>query len=208
MGVEFNLGNLKILVFSQFFHLEFWQKSSTNVGKIYNLSRERIRQIVESCKRPAGLMLARRSIAIVAQMLEITMIKLGGFAHIRQIAKQFAEDNAWNAQDCTQTFVEFLFEIVSNKFENHGHGYYSTLSFPCLSCHRLNVTASGMVLDTNDKSATRQNFFSILKSTCCSDCIMLPRQVPNSFLDWYMLRDHPEIVVTNDEIYLSDGKKV
>jgi len=194
----------KIEVFLNYIHEQTYVK----VGKKFNVSHERVRQIVKACKQSTALALARPPFTEAASMLEFSMIKLGGFAHIRQITGQFADDNVWNRQDCTQAFVAFLLGRVSNKFEYHGQGYYSTLSFPCLSCQRLNETVSGMTLDTSDKPVTWQTFFSTLKSTCCSDCIQLPRQVPKSFLEWYMLGDHPEIVVTNDEIYLSDRKMV
>ncbi|MCL2622499.1 MAG: hypothetical protein FWD31_02435, partial [Planctomycetaceae bacterium] len=154
------------------------EPSCMAIAKEFKLSRERVRQIVGACKNPAGLMFARMSFAEVTQMLEFTMIKLGGFAHIDQITRQLAVDNGWNERDCTQVFVEFLFVRANDKFEYHGQGYYSTCDYPCLSCKRLNATVSRL------KYATHSSLFSMLKNSRCSNCIELPRQVNDSFLDW------------------------
>ena len=181
----------KINVFLNFIH----EQSLTKVGKKFRITRERVRQIVNTCQRPVGLMLARRSFTQASQMLEFAVIRLGGFAHVRQLAEQLADDNTWNEQDCTQAFVEFLLERVNNKFECHGHGYWSTLNYPCVSCERFKAAVPNYLRNSNLKYATRDAFFSAMKQACCFDCIELPRQVTESFLDWRLsehLSENPE----------------
>ncbi|MDR0611655.1 MAG: hypothetical protein LBG58_16225 [Planctomycetaceae bacterium] len=165
-------------------------KTLEQIAQIYGITRERIRQIETNYKNQSDLAAIHGLFAEVGQMLEKSLATLGGFAPIREITAQLAADNNWPEQDCTQSFVKFLLDRVIDKIVNHGKGYYSIKSYPCVKCGPLITQILSLTEEANQETVMRRkNFLATLLNTCCSECVDLPPRISEHFLDWKCLSD-------------------
>jgi hypothetical protein len=171
---------------------------------MYGVTRERIRQIELTYKNPSDLAYAQIIFAEVGQLLKESIVTLGGFAFIHKITTQFAVDNGWSEQDCTQLLIEFLLDRVPDKIVNHGRGYYSTISYPCKRCELLFTKISGFADGTSHNIVTHDNFLVTILNTCCVGCVDSPQRISELFLDWKCISDPLySQLFGNDELYRS-----
>ncbi|MDR3196532.1 MAG: hypothetical protein LBU34_01580 [Planctomycetaceae bacterium] len=185
------------------------------VAKIYGLTRERIRQIEIKNKTPSDHVYAQSIFAEVYRMLEKSIVTLGGFAPIHEIATQFAADNGWSDQDCNRVFIKFLLDRATNNIVNHiinhGRGYYSTKSYPCQRCERLVAKISYFAQEAAQErsTVTRDSLLVTLLKTCCSECADQPQRISEFFLTWKCISDslYPKIF-GDAEIYRSTNRSM
>jgi hypothetical protein len=184
-------------------------KTLEYIAKKYGITRERIRQIELKYKNPSDLAYAQGIFVEVGRMLEEAILALGGFAPIHKIRTQFAVNNGWSEQDCTQVLVKFLLDRVTKTIVNHGEGYYSTKSYPCERCELLISKISGLVGKVDDERVTRNNLLATLLNTCCSKCVDLPPRISEFFLDWKCGSDPLySQLFGDDEIYRSSNRSM
>ncbi|MDR2705087.1 MAG: hypothetical protein LBC02_04840 [Planctomycetaceae bacterium] len=179
-------------------------KTLEKTARVYGVTRERIRQIETKHKNPADFVYAQNIFVEVREMLEKSIVAIGGFASLDKIAIQLAVDNGWSEQDCTPLFAKFLLDRVKDHIINLGHGYYSVKSFPCTKCELLIAKMSSLAKETNQDTIIRNNLFVTLLNTCCPECPDLPRRISEDFLNWKYLSDPLfSQIFSDDEIYRS-----
>ncbi|MDR2441110.1 MAG: hypothetical protein LBE12_17250 [Planctomycetaceae bacterium] len=184
-------------------------KTLEQIAQMYGVTRERIRQIELKYKNPFDFVYAQGIFVEVGQMLEDSIIALKGFTTIHQIKTQFATDNGWSEQDCTQSFVKFLLDRVTDKIVPHGNGYYSTRSYPCGKCELLTVKVSGLGDEVKRDLVTRNNLLITLLKTCCSGCVDMPQRISEHFLDWKCFSDSLySQLFGDDELYRSSERSM
>jgi hypothetical protein len=190
-------------------------KTLEKIAQRYGITRERIRQIENKYKNRSDLAATQGVFAEVSQMLEKSITALQGFAPLHKITTQFAVDNGWSEQDCTQLLVKFLLDRITDKIVNHGKGYYSIKSYPCERCELLvsKITdfaeEAGHELLTDHDLLTRNNLLATLLNTCCSGCVDLPPKISEFFLDWKCISDPLySQLFRDDEIYRSTNRSM
>lgn len=164
-------------------------KTLESIAEMYGLTRERVRQLENKCKSPAAPTIAWQSFAELRLILESSMLKLGGFAHVGEIAAQLAKDNNWPEHSCNQLFAEFLLDRAVDTFHRHKNGYYALLSYPCEKCGELVTGFSHLCSQKSAGMPTRHSLYSNLLETCCSKCVTLPQRLTESFIDWKCFSD-------------------
>ncbi|MDO5581377.1 MAG: sigma factor-like helix-turn-helix DNA-binding protein [Planctomycetia bacterium] len=106
-------------------------KTLDEVGKMFGITRERIRQIEHSIWRQIGTAKARLE-PIENHITEI-LTELGGFTRINLLYQTFAERNKWSFLSA-KYFLENFIEILPDRFRIIAHDYVCFTNYRCDQC--------------------------------------------------------------------------
>lgn len=163
-------------------------KTLDEVGKMFSITRERIRQIEHSIWRQIGTAKSRLE-PIETHIIDL-LNELGGFTRISLLYQAFAKRHQWTFLNA-KYFLENLIEILPDRFRIIAHDYVCFTNYRCDQCsaflnamekHSNDLAQRGDILSIEKLTLQMQK---ILPEIChCKKCSARKKAFTPSLFSW------------------------